>query len=111
MTQGEPRVGNPVHWKWLYFRKRFHEAIRSGAKFYTLRSSKVTGFVACPVGLIRIEEVRKETPRVVGATLFTQEGCSSPEDFYSEFAGIHPGVDLDKPMWLHRFRLVLEAGA
>lgn len=57
-----------VVWKWAYFRKRFHEAIKSGKKFHTLRNARLGRegeFVACPVGLIRIEEITKETPRRV----------------------------------------------
>lgn len=109
---GETR-NHSVVWKWAYFRKRFHDSIRSGKKFRTLRTARlgrVGDFIACPVGLIRIEDVTKETPRRVAQVFWESEGCDSPEDFLSEFDAIHPGVDLDKPMLLHRFRLVLEAG-
>lgn len=104
--------GHSCAWKWLYSRKRFHAPLREGVKTATLRSQKVGpvgSLVACPVGLLVIEDVVKATPREVGATLWKDEGCVSEADFLAEIKAIHPGIDLDKPLWLHRFRMVAPA--
>lgn len=99
-------------WRWLYFRKRFHAPIRLGVKTHTLRNQRLTvgTLVACPVGLMEIVDVVKRTPRWVAENRWREEGCESPEDFLSEFDSIHPGEGtLDRPMWLHVFRLIQEA--
>lgn len=100
-------------WRWLYFRKVFHDKIRAGTKTHTLRNQRIPAGtkVACPVGLLEIVYVAKKRPSEVAATRWHEEGCESPEDFLAKLREIHgDGYVLeDKPAWLHEFRLLVPA--
>lgn len=99
------------NWRWLYFRKAFHDKIRTGVKTHTLRNQRIPPGtrVACPVGLLEIVDVVKRTPAEVAVTRWREEGCESPEDFMDKFQSIQPDASPNEAQWLHVFRLVVPA--
>ncbi len=105
----EPRSelhGRP--WKWVYFRKRFHEPLRKRIKRFTLRNQRLGkpgDPLATPVGLFRLVAITRQSPLWVAENLWELEGCTSPEDFLSEWDNIHPGEDLDELRFLHELDL------
>lgn len=107
--KGEPGFGS---WRWLYFRKEFHDKIRTGVKTHTLRNQRLPPGtrVACPVGLLEIVAVSKTTALWVGQNRWREEGCTSKEAFFETFQRIYPEPEaLGVPMWLHVFRLEVPA--
>lgn len=104
--------GSPGTWRWLYFRKRFHDPIRKGIKTHTLRAQRIPPGtrVACPVGLIEIKSVQKAAVGWVGLNKWKEEGCNSPDDFFAEVQSIHPELELDlsAELWLHEFHFILD---